>query len=125
MNAVSIPLGAGLLTLAAASWPCGVCVEDKVAATYDYAVVQQAASKGRLMVFCEVGGAVDASRIRNAARQVRGLDRSSVRLSTQPAALSFALDPAQLSPQAAVAALQRAVAPGTRLAIVKLVTPQR
>ncbi len=125
MKTASISIGAGLLALAAASWACGVCVEDKVAATYDYAVMQQAASKGRVMVFCEVSGAVDAPRIRNAARQVRGLDRSSVRLSTQPAALSFALDPAQQSPQAAVSALQRAVPPGTRLSIVKLVTPQR
>jgi len=114
-----------LLLPCAASWACGVCVEDKVAATYDHAVIQQAAGKGQVVVFCEASGAIDAPRIRNAARLVRGLDRSSVRVSTQPAALSFAIDPAQQSPQAAVSALQKALPAGSHVAILKLMTPQR
>ena len=100
---------------------CGVCVEDKVAATYDHAVVQRAAAQGKVMVFCEVNGGLDARRIRNAAREVRGLDSSSLRLSREPSALSFALDPAQQSPQSAVLAIQRAVPAGIRLKIVQLI----
>ncbi|HWP10570.1 MAG TPA: hypothetical protein VNN06_02020 [Ramlibacter sp.] len=116
-------LGCTLVLLAPVppSWACGVCVEDKVAATYDHAVVRQAAAKGKVVVFCEVQGGLDARRIRSAARRVRGVDMSSLRLSSQPAALSFALDPAQQSPQAAVLAMQSAAPAGTRLAIVRLI----
>lgn len=100
---------------------CGVCVEDKVAATYDYEVMQRAAATGKVMVFCEISGPVDSRHIRNAARRVRGLDVASVRISPEPAALSFALDAAQQSPQAAVLAMQRASSAGTRITILRLV----
>jgi hypothetical protein len=113
MKAARMLCCAALAACVRGAWACGVCVEDKVAATYDYAVMQRAVAQGRVMVFCQISGAVDAPRIRNAARQVRGLDRSSLRLSTDPAALSFAIDPAQQSPQEAVTAMQRAVPPGT------------
>jgi hypothetical protein len=123
MNEVGGGLGCALTLLVAVSsaQACGVCVEDKVAATYDHAVVQQAAAKGRVMVFCEVNGGFDGRRIRNAARAVRGLDMSSLRLSGQPAALSFAVDATQQSPQAAVRAMQLAAPAGTRLTIVRLI----
>lgn len=111
-----------LVALAApAVWACGVCVEDKVAATYDYAVVQRAAANGRAMVYCEIHGPLDAGRWRDAARHVRGVDGASVRVATQPAAISFALDTTQQSPQSAAAALQKAV-PRSRVAIVRLVS---
>jgi hypothetical protein len=125
VKAVRILCCAALLALEHASWACGVCVEDKVAATYDYAVMQQASTEGHVMVFCEVNGRLDSRRIRNAARQVRGLDRSSLRLSPQPAALSFALDAARQSPQAAVSAMEQALPAGTHLAIIKVVAPSR
>ena len=105
---------------APAAWACGVCVEDKVAATYDHAVIQRAAATGKAMVYCEIHGSLDPRRWQGAARRVRGLDPASVRVSREPAAISFALD-SQQSPQAAVAALQKAM-PGSRVAIVRLVT---
>ena len=111
-----------LLAIAApAVWACGVCIEDKVAATYDHAVMQRAAASGKAMVYCEVHGSLDVRRWQSAARQVRGLDPASVRVSREPAAISFALDTSQQSPQAAVAAVQKAV-PGSRMAIVRLIT---
>jgi hypothetical protein len=122
MMASAFRRAAVLLAVAPAAWACGVCIEDKVAATYDHAVVVRAAAKGKVMVFCEVAGLVDARQIRNAARAVRGIEPASLRISSQPAALSFALDDRQ-SPQAAVAAIQRAVPAGTRLAIVRLIAP--
>ena len=109
-----------LAVLTPVAWACGVCVEDKVAATYDYAVVQRAATGGQAMVYCEISGPVDPRRWQSAARQVRGLDAASIRVSTQPAAISFALDTRQQSPQAAVSALQHAV-PRSRVAIVRLI----
>ena len=110
-------LAAGALPAAQA---CGTCAEDKIAATYDYAEVQRAAAAGRAVVYCEVAGPWDAARLQAAAHKVRGLDAKSLRLSREPAALSFALDTKKQSPQAAVLALQVA-APGTRLAIVRVV----
>jgi len=113
---------AALLSLAPAAWACGVCIEDKVAATYDHEVVMRAAAKGNVMVFCQLAGPIDARRIKSAARKVRGVDPASLRISAQPAALSFALD-AQQSPTAAVSDMQRAIPAGTHVAIVRVIAP--
>lgn len=111
-----------VLALAApAAWACGVCVEDKVAATYDYAVVQRALSHGQVVVYCEVSGRAAEARLRAAAAKVPGLDRDSVRVSAEPAALSFALDTSKRSPAAAAAALQHAV-PGVHLHVIRIAT---
>ena len=107
----------------AASQACGACVEDKIAAAYDHGVVERAAASGDVMVFCEVTGSLDAQRLKQAVRRVHGVKPQSVRVSTQPAALSFAVDPRARSPQAAVEAAQRSLAPGTRLTIVRLRGP--
>jgi hypothetical protein len=113
---------AALIALAPAAWACGVCVEDKMAATYDHEVVVRAAAKGRAMVFCEIAGPLDVRQVRNAARNVRGIDAASVRVSSQPPAVSFALD-AKQSPQAAVSAMQRGIPSGTHVAVVKVIAP--
>jgi hypothetical protein len=111
-----------LLALAApAVWACGVCVEDKVAATYDYAVVQRALARGQVVVYCEMSGRGGDARLRQAAARVPGLDAASVRISAEPAALSFALDAAKRSPAAAAAALQHAV-PGVHLHVIRIAT---
>ncbi len=113
-------------TLCGVSLACGACIEDKVAATYDHAVVRHAAASGDVMVFCAVGGPLDAARLKAAVRGVRGIRPRSVRVSAQPAALSFAFEPTFQSPQAAVERIQRAAAPGTRLTIVRLMpSPDR
>jgi hypothetical protein len=113
---------AALVGLCAPAWSCGVCIEDKVAATYDHAVVQRAAAKRQVIVVCGVRGGLDPGRIRNAARQVRGLDRGSVRISSEPPALSFALDREQ-RPGEALAALQHALPAGTQVELVRLIAP--
>jgi hypothetical protein len=108
-----------LLALATGASACGACVEDKVAATYDHAVVQGAAAHGRVVVFCELKGPIQPATIRKAAAGVRGLEPASVRISGNPGALSFVLDPARQTPKAAVAVLQQRL-PTTRVSIVKL-----
>lgn len=115
----------GLIALAAAiatsdTWACGACLEDKVAATYDYAVIQRARANGDVVVFCDIRGSVAPDRLRAAARVVKGLDVASVRISREPPALSFALDSARQSPEEAAAALERA-APGAHVNIVRLI----
>ena len=112
-------LAAGLASLTPATGhACGACAEDKIAATYDHLVVKRAAAAGDVMVFCEVAGSFDSHRLTQAARRVAGIRAQSLRISTQPAALSFAIDPARQSPQAAVAAMQRGLGAGTRLTIM-------
>ena len=119
-----VVIAAALAAIApAASLACGACVEDKIAATYDHGVVEQAAANGDVMVFCEVTGSLDAQRLKQVVRRVHGVKPQSVRVSAQPAALSFAVDPRAHSPRAAVDAAQRSLAPGTRLTIVRLGQP--
>jgi hypothetical protein len=90
---------------------CGVCVEDKIAATYDHAVVTRAGAQRHLVVFGEIIGVVNmkalTEKIAPAAARVRGIDRGTVRTSAAPPAFSFALDPAARTPESAVADLQR------------------
>ena len=117
-------IGLALLAGAAcASWACGTCAEDKMAATYDYATSQRAAAAGKLVVYCEIAGGYDADRLHAAARRVRGVDARSVRISADPAAVSFVLDAKQQSAQAAVLSLQAAAAAGMRLNIIRVVSP--
>ncbi|GAB3758999.1 hypothetical protein GCM10028796_05520 [Ramlibacter monticola] len=117
MKAAALAL---LLAAAVPAHACGVCAEDKVAATYDHRSVQEALARGRVVVYCEVTGLRDVQRARQAAARVRGVDARSVRVSAEPAALSFVLDPKQQPAPAAVLALQAALPPGARLAILKV-----
>jgi hypothetical protein len=122
MKAIAIAAALAVIAPTAAR-ACGACVEDKIAATYDHGVVERAAASGDVMVFCEVTGALDVQRLRAAVQRVRGVAPQSVRVSAQPAAMSFALDPRVLSPRGAVQAAQRSMALGTRLSIVRLQPP--
>jgi hypothetical protein len=110
---------AGLLAFAPVQ-ACGVCNEDKVAATYDHAVVRRANLQGRVMVFCEARGALDSRWLKAAASRIDGIDAASLRTSTNPATVSFALDGRRQSPQAAVNALQAMAPRGTELVIVQV-----
>ncbi|HYD75971.1 hypothetical protein [Ramlibacter sp.] len=102
------------------AWACGTCAEDKVAATYDYALLQKAARQGRVMVFCEVAGPWDAARLQAAARKTRGVDPDSLRFSRELSAMSFALDTKRQSAQGAALAIQRGAPEGTRVKIVQV-----
>lgn len=102
------------------AWACGVCADDKVAATYDHAVMQRAKQAGQLVVFCELSGVIDERRVTAAAARQRGVDRASIRVSTNPAAMSFALDARRQSPEAAVAAIRKAAPEGTHVSILKV-----
>jgi hypothetical protein len=102
---------------------CGVCLEDKVAATYDHALVQRALAQQRVVVFAEPRASVDANTLKAlAAKAARapGVDAATVKTSAAPASVSFVLDPKQQSAQAAVLALQAALPAGAKLAILKV-----
>jgi len=109
------------LAWAPAALACGICIEDKVAATYDYAVVQQAAARHHVVVFAAVETPADPRVLGRAAAHVRGIDRASVRAAASPGALSFALDPGQSNPIAALRAIEREPqVAGVRLTLIRL-----
>lgn len=111
-------LGLALATFSAApivSLACGVCDEDKIAATYDHAVVHRAAADGEVMVYCEISGSLDAERVKAVLARVPGIRLDSVRIAAWPAALSFALDPKVQLPDTAILAAQRELSPEMRL----------
>ena len=88
---------------------CGVCLEDKVAATYDHALVERALAQHRVVVFAEPRASVDQKTLRAmAAKAARapGVDAATVKTSAAPASVSFVLDPKRANARATVAALQ-------------------
>jgi hypothetical protein len=88
---------------------CGVCLEDKVAASYDHALVERALAQHRVVVFAEPRAAIDASKLKAvAAKAARapGVDASTVKTSAAPQSVSFVLDPKRADAKATVAALQ-------------------
>jgi len=116
-----------MLSASTAAFACGVCIEDRVAATYDHAVVVKAAADHRVMVFAAVDGQapakVLAASAQRAAARIEGVDPASVRSAAEPAgALSFALDPSVRTPESAISAIARAsTEKGLRLTLLKVV----
>jgi hypothetical protein len=97
---------------ATASWACGSCVEDRVAATYDHAVIHTAIAKHQQVVFVAIDGPGSAekidARIMAAASKVRGVKVGTLRTSVAPQAFSFALD-AAVEPESAVSGFRKAI----------------
>lgn len=123
MKAALMLLSAAMTIGAGAAAACGVCVEDKVAATYDHAVVAQAKARREAIAFVAVGGPHAANvgvRIAAAARNVRGIDAKTLRTSESPAAFSFVVARSQ-TPERAVAAFRDALRdPGIELTLVRI-----
>ena len=109
----------------AASLACGACDEDKVAATYDHAVIAAAMARHQRVVFVAVDGPVSAeklaARIAAAANGIRGVQKGTLRTSASPLAFSFALDAAREA-EVAVSDFRRAVGDSSaRLTLVRIV----
>ena len=108
---------------------CEICREDKIAATYDYAVVSAARKHGHTVVFTAINGRLtpgDTAPARTVARRltaVPGVDAGTVRTSLKPPAASFACDPAR-GAASMIAAANRALAgSGLSLTIVQIGAP--
>ncbi|MDQ6620555.1 MAG: hypothetical protein M3Z31_12835 [Pseudomonadota bacterium] len=94
--------------------------------TYDHAVVTAATTKQHAVVFAAVDGKADATVLANDIRKVaartRGVDRDSVRSSAAPLAVSFAVDPKNVTPATAIAAIEKgASSPGVKLTLLKVI----
>lgn len=102
---------------------CGVCIEDKIAATYDHAILTKAKAKNQIVVFGAIEGSNASqagARIVTIAAGIKGVQRGTTLTSAEPPAFSFVLDPRAQKPEAAIAELQRRVdMPGVRLAFIR------
>jgi hypothetical protein len=100
----------GLTLWAAGALACGYCVEDKVASTYDHAVVSAALARKHQVAFFALDGRLAGTeqerlRIERAAGTVPGVDPGTARASPEAAALSVAFDPSVVN----LGALQRSL----------------
>src|SRR3954465_1750179 len=87
-------IGAALLAATTAALACGYCVEDKIAAVYDHAVVTQAFARKHHVVFLHVDGtAASRTLLERAAYAAPAVDAGSVRVAGDLLTVSFAYDP--------------------------------
>ena len=94
-----------------AAFACGHCVEDRIAAVYDHQQIQQARSAGHRVAYIAVDGLsgepAAQRRVLEQAASLPGIDHGSLRVSTDPGALSFGFDPARQSAERLQGVLQR------------------
>ena len=101
------------LAAAPAALACGLCVEDRVAAVYDPAVIAKATAARQQVAFYGVEGALvpgDAVRREMIGALERAGVRGSARMSFESATASVAFDPRRTSAQAVAEAAGRALA---------------
>lgn len=111
-------LGAAALLFAlygSTALACGYCVEDKIAAVYDHAIVMQALGQKHHVAFFAIDGMLalgDGTRraIETVAESAYGVDKGSARVSVESASLSVAFDPQRVPFAVVQRALERKLA---------------
>ncbi len=114
------------IAIASTAFACGHCIEDKIAAVYDHAVVTRAIAQKHQVVFFAVEGNIlpgEASRrtLKTIVESVAGVDKGSARVSAESASLSAAFDPAHVPFAVMERALSRKlVASGLSVGILRV-----
>ena len=111
-----IALALAALVLAVPAFACGYCVEDKIASTYDHAIVMRALQQKHHVAFFHIDGVLPAGEaerraLEAVAESAAGVDKASARVSIDTATLSFAFDPQRASFDATQRAVERKLAP--------------
>jgi hypothetical protein len=105
---------AALIALLLASGPasaCGYCVEDKIAATYDHAVVTRAMAQKHHVAFFHIDGALpDRRALEKAVYSAPAVDRGTARVSADLLTVSFAFDPVRATLGAIHARIEKLLA---------------
>ena len=121
-----VVIGTLIAGLASTANACGHCIEDKIAAVYDHAVVTRAASQKHQVVFFAVEGEIPAGEesrrtLEAIVESAAGVDKGSARVSIAGASLSAAFNP-QRTPFATMErSLSRKLAPrGLSVAILRV-----
>ncbi len=123
--AIAALLTATATLVASPAAACGYCIEDKVAAAYDHAVVAKARGRGHEVVYLslEFTRPVDrdtAGKITKAIERVAFVDGGSVRVAVDAGSVSLAFDAKRAPPGTMLDAIERAVAPlGARTAVLQ------
>jgi hypothetical protein len=102
-----------LLFAASPALACGVCVEDKIASTYDHAVIKQAVARKHSVAFFHIDGPVtsDAKHWLEATiAATAGIDKGSGRVAVHTSTLSVAYDPRRTSLAQLQASLEKRIA---------------
>lgn len=105
---------------------CGYCIEDKIAAVYDHAVVTRATTQKHQVVFFALEGEIptgEKSRrtLEAVVESIAGVDKDSARVSVEGASLSAAFDPQRTSFATMERSLRRKLAPrGLSVAIMRV-----
>ena len=103
---------AALLLVSGQALACGYCVEDKIAATYDHAVVTKALAQKHHVAFLHVEGAAPSRKVlESAIYSAPGVDRGTVRVSADLLTVSFAFDPSKATLGAIHARAEKKLAP--------------
>ena len=103
MLRIALAIAGLLLALhGSAAFACGHCVEDKIAAVYDHALITQALAQKQQVVFFAIDGNFTANEvtrksIETIAKSVEGIEKNSVRVSVELAALCVVFDPKRQS----------------------------
>ena len=115
-------IGAG----ASSAMACGHCIEDKVAAVYDHAVITRAMAREHQVVFFSIEGNIPTGAgtrrsLEAMVESVAGVDKGSARVSVESASLCAALDVARVPLAVMERALSRKMAAlGLSVAMVKV-----
>lgn len=105
-------IAVSLLMFASRAFPCGVCIDDKVASSYDHAVLTQAKQRGHEVAFFAIEGPLVRSAetrgaVLRAIRSASGVQGASARVSLENAALSFAYDPRRANQSLIVSGIEK------------------
>ena len=106
---------AALFAATGAAQACGYCVEDKMAAVYDYAVVTRALARKHHVAFFHIEGTLAPGEVTRRTLEalvgsVAGVDQGTSRVSVESATLSIAFDPLRSPVAALQIALERKLA---------------
>ncbi len=115
-----------LLIAASSAIACGHCIEDKVAAVYDYSIVTKAVSEKHTVAFFGIEGPLV---VNSASKQsllgilssIKGIDSNTIRISLETGSVSVAFNPSSISYAALLDSLEKRLKP-TNLSIFPLDT---
>ena len=115
---------AALLLASGGALACGYCVEDKMAAAYDHAVVTRALGRQHHVAFFHVEGRLAAGdggkrALEKLAESSPGVDKGSARASVEAATIAVAFDPRRTPVMALQQDLERRLA-AKKLALLLL-----
>lgn len=91
-----------LLMVSSSAMACGHCIEDKIAAVYDYSVVSKAVSEKHTVIFFGVEGPLVVNLatkqfLQTAVSGIKGVDSNSARISLETGSFSLAFNPKTVS----------------------------